>query len=121
MHLDLADFDSIRGFAGEVMEKFPSIFCIVCNAGVAFPMELHKKTDLGLEIHAGINHLGHFLLANLLIDGLADSPPRVVMVASHLASQVRLTATFLLQKTFFFFRQNWILRSLIISRKEDNR
>ena len=95
-HLDLASFDSVRGFAREVLEEYPSISCLVCNAGVAFPMELQEKTDLGLEIHAAVNHLGHFLLTNLLIDGNHHHPwrtdrlLRVVMVASHLASQAQL-------------------------------
>jgi len=91
MHLDLSNLESVREFSAAVTEKFPSIYALVCNAGVWVPMDKHMKTSDGFEIHAGVNHLGHFLLTNLLLDKLEESAPsRVVVVSSALQSSGRL-------------------------------
>ena len=88
LHLDLADLQSVRQFASDVLEKYPSIYCLVCNAGVWCPMDQNMKTSQGLEIHAGVNHLGHFLLCSLLLERLCQSSPsRLVVVSSSLSSQ----------------------------------
>ena len=90
-HLDLADLQSVRQFAGNLLEEFPDIYCLVCNAGVWGPMDQDMKTSQGLEIHAGVNHLGHFLLTNLLLDRLIQTTPsKVVVVSSGLSSQGKL-------------------------------
>ena len=83
LHLDLGSLDSVRQFAEDVQAKYPEIHTLVCNAGVMFEMEKGVKTSDGFEAHAGINHLGHFLLTYLLMDRLAlSAPARVVVVAS---------------------------------------
>lgn len=78
--LDLASFQSIRDFAQAVKDKYETIDCLVCNAGIWVPMEKQVKTEDGLEAHVGINHMGHFLLTNLLIGHVK----RVVVVSSGL-------------------------------------
>ena len=46
------------------------------------PSELQKTQD-GFELQMGVNHFGHFLLTNLLIDLLKSSQPsRIVVVSS---------------------------------------
>ena len=67
LQLDLACQENIRNFSQNLLEKYPNIDCLVCNAGVWHPMNQEMKTEDNLEIHVGVNHLGHFLLTNLLI------------------------------------------------------
>lgn len=77
MELDLASFTSIRQFATEVLENFQKIHVLINNAGVYAPLQDKdkEKTKDGFEIHFGVNHLGHFLLTNLLLDKLKQSTP----------------------------------------------
>ena len=81
MLLDLASLESVRYFAQELIKEHPTVDVLVANAGVWVPMDQRSKTSDGFEIHYGVNHLGHFLLFNLLKDsGLT----RVVVVSSGL-------------------------------------
>lgn len=85
MELDLASFSSIRKFANEVLKKFSQIHVLINNAGVYAPLKDHALTKDGFEIHFGVNHLGHFLLTNLLLNRLKESAPsRIVVVTSKL-------------------------------------
>lgn len=65
---DLADFDSIRQFAEEFKKEEPKLDILINNAGVMrCPRMLTKQ---GIEMQLGVNHMGHFLLTNLLLDSL---------------------------------------------------
>jgi len=76
MHLDLADFDSVRKFvddfrASDLSDNFASL---VCNAAVYLPLEKEPvRNKDGYEICVATNHLGHFLLCNLMLDDLKNS------------------------------------------------
>lgn len=54
---------------------------MINNAGV---MRCKKSlTKEGIETHLGVNHMGHFLLTNLLLDNLKKSAPsRVINVTT---------------------------------------
>ncbi len=79
--LDLRSFASVRACAKEALERYPKIDVLLNNAGV-FPPTLRTTAD-GFEEQIGVNHLGHFLLTNLLFERLATSAPaRVVTVSS---------------------------------------
>jgi NAD(P)-dependent dehydrogenase (short-subunit alcohol dehydrogenase family) len=82
MPLDLASFRSIRSFAADALDRFDHLDVLVNNAGLI----LHRRaeTEEGFEETFGVNHLGHFLLTNLLLERLRGSAPsRVVVVSSH--------------------------------------
>ena len=84
--LDLASFASIRAFATEVNDRFPAVHVLVNNAGVV--LSRRQVTAEGFEMMFGVNHLGHFLLTDLLLDRLragaddASGGARVVTVSS---------------------------------------
>jgi NAD(P)-dependent dehydrogenase (short-subunit alcohol dehydrogenase family) len=79
--LDLRSLASVRGFARDLAGRgLPPLAAVVCNAGVQAVSGV-TQTDDGFEETFGVNHLGHFLLANLLLRQL-EPPARVVFVAS---------------------------------------
>jgi light-dependent protochlorophyllide reductase len=81
MTLDLGSLDSVRSFAREVAERDLPLGALVCNAGLQ-STTLHRSSD-GFERTFAVNHLGHFLLTNLLLERLrAHAPARIVVVAS---------------------------------------
>jgi NAD(P)-dependent dehydrogenase (short-subunit alcohol dehydrogenase family) len=87
LELDLASLESVRTFAATIKSKYEpsSIHSIILNAGVWVSMEQGEKTKDGFEVHFGVNHLAHLLLAQILKDHLAKSgDSRIVFIASSL-------------------------------------
>ena len=83
IQLDLASLDSVRKFAAKILDEEPRIDILINNAGIHSPHV--SLTENGFERHMGINHLGHFLLTNLLLDRLKEAPSaRIVNVSSLL-------------------------------------
>jgi len=86
--LDLADLGSVRRCAAEVLERSDRLDVLVDNAGLV--MSRRTETADGFETTFGVNHLGHFLFTNLLLERLrASAPSRVVVVSSHAHKQAR--------------------------------
>jgi NAD(P)-dependent dehydrogenase (short-subunit alcohol dehydrogenase family) len=89
--LDLADLSSIRTFASSFLEDHPTLDILIGNAGV---MACPQGTTVdGFETQFGTNHLGHFLLIQLLTPALvAADGARVVLLSSagHRFSDVDL-------------------------------
>jgi NAD(P)-dependent dehydrogenase (short-subunit alcohol dehydrogenase family) len=50
---------------------FPPLACVICNAGLQ-NIGAPAKTRDGYEETFGVNHLGHFLLSNLLLPEMAS-------------------------------------------------
>jgi protochlorophyllide reductase len=87
MHLDLASLDSVRSFVDAFRKSGRRLDALVANAAVYLPTAKEPTfTADGFELSAGTNHLGHFLLCNLLLSDLAAAPgpakPRCVIVGS---------------------------------------
>jgi len=83
---DLSSLDSVRAFAREV-RKTGGVDALCLNAGVEYSGDpvVHRTRD-GFEETFGVNHLGHFLLANLLLEDLeksSEAHPRIVVTASE--------------------------------------
>jgi len=92
MKLDLASLKSVREFCGEFKAKYDHIDILVNNAGLLVDPEEKRRTVDGFEMHMGVNHLGHFLMTNLLLLK-KGAPSRIVTVSSmgHSWSPLDLT------------------------------
>lgn len=79
--LELTDFDSIRACAAAVQQLTDKLDLLVNNAGImAVPF---ARTPAGCESQFGTNHIGHFLLTNLLVPLLLKAgKARVVNLSS---------------------------------------
>uniref|UniRef100_A0A4W3J3Y0 Dehydrogenase/reductase (SDR family) member 13a, duplicate 3 n=1 Tax=Callorhinchus milii TaxID=7868 RepID=A0A4W3J3Y0_CALMI len=87
MHLDLASLKSVRAFAETFLKSEPQLHILINNAGVG----LVGKTEDGFSMGVGVNHFGHFLLTNLLLERLKQCvPSRVVVLASETYRMVGL-------------------------------
>ncbi len=79
--LDLAKFRSIRAAAATVLAEHDRLDVLVNNAGGI--ISDRRETEDGFEMMFGVNHLGHFLLTQLLRDRLeASAPSRIINVSS---------------------------------------
>lgn len=83
--LDLASFDSIRKCVDIFHSRQYPLHLLINHAGGLFPGKQASFTRDGFEMTFGTNHLGHFLLTNLLLSDLKRSAPsRVITVSSRL-------------------------------------
>ncbi|TGO26392.1 hypothetical protein BPAE_0060g00070 [Botrytis paeoniae] len=85
IELTLDSFDSIRNAAAAFLQKSQQLNILINNAGVMAAPE--GRTADGFETQFGTNHLGHFLLFQLLKGALLSSSSpsfgsRVISVAS---------------------------------------
>ncbi|XP_050921686.1 dehydrogenase/reductase SDR family member 13 isoform X1 [Lates calcarifer] len=87
MQLDLASLKSVSSFAETFLKTEPRLDILINNAvytlcsGVMGP----GRTEDGFGLALGVNHLGHFLLTNLLLERLQQcGPSRVITVAALL-------------------------------------
>ncbi|NCJ08312.1 protochlorophyllide reductase [Synechococcales cyanobacterium C] len=72
--VDLGSLESVRRFAGEIQASSRSLDALVCNAAIYMPLIKEPlRSPEGYELTMTTNHLGHFLLCNLLLDKLKQS------------------------------------------------
>ncbi|KAI9085780.1 hypothetical protein K1719_032194 [Acacia pycnantha] len=71
LKLDLCSVKSIRSFVDNFLALDLPLNILINNAGVMFcPFQL---SDDGIEMQFATNHLGHFLLTNLLLDKMKQT------------------------------------------------
>jgi light-dependent protochlorophyllide reductase len=81
MTLDLSSLESVRKFARDyAAEPRAALRALVCNAATQI-VSGRTYTDDGFETTFAVNHLGHFLLVNLMLAQMAP-PARIVVVSS---------------------------------------
>ncbi len=83
IQLDLARFDSIKAAAAEITKAVNKIDVLINNAGI-MGIKDYTLTPEGLESQFGSNHIGHFLLTNLLMPKIeaAGKGARIVNLSS---------------------------------------
>jgi NAD(P)-dependent dehydrogenase (short-subunit alcohol dehydrogenase family) len=83
--LDLASFTAVRQCAAAFQAKGVPLHLLINNAGGSIPGKQASFSADGFELTFATNHLGHFLLTNLLLEDLKRSAPaRVITVSSEL-------------------------------------
>jgi NAD(P)-dependent dehydrogenase (short-subunit alcohol dehydrogenase family) len=93
MELDLASLASVRAFAAALKRRLdagelPPLQGLVCNAAM---QGARVFTVDGFEATFAVNHLGHYLLVNLLLLALTK-PARIAVVASGVHDPAQLEA-----------------------------
>jgi len=86
--LDLGSLDSVRQFAAEFRATGRALDSLVCNAAVYLPLlKAPARSPEGYEISVATNYLGHFLLANLMLEDLQKAPsPRLITLGTVTAN-----------------------------------
>jgi len=87
--LDLASLASVRSCADAIRTKEPGVDVLVNNAGImSCPFQRSKE---GIEMQFAVNHLGHFLFTNLLLDSMKGrGDARVITVSSSLYKRAHI-------------------------------
>lgn len=89
--LELGSLESVRNFVFNLKAfKGPrALDRLVCNAAVYLPADpVPRFTEDGFEMTMGVNHLGHFLLTQLLLNDIKKSKDgRVIIVGSITGNQ----------------------------------
>jgi NAD(P)-dependent dehydrogenase (short-subunit alcohol dehydrogenase family) len=83
LQLDLSDLDSVRGFAENFKSQYTKLDVLINNAGIL--VYSGKKNAAGVELQFATNHLGHFLLTNLLLEFIPDTPESRIVALSSIA------------------------------------
>ncbi|PSB19158.1 protochlorophyllide oxidoreductase [Phormidesmis priestleyi ULC007] len=84
MQIDLASLESVRQFVKTFRESGKSLDALVCNAAIYMPLLKEPlRSPEGYELSVATNHLGHFLLCNLMLEDLKPSAdPRLVILGT---------------------------------------
>jgi protochlorophyllide reductase len=85
MHIDLGSLDSVRQFVNNFRASGHSLDALVCNAAIYMPLLKEPlRSPEGYELSVATNHLGHFLLCNLMLEDLkkSSSQPRLVILGT---------------------------------------
>ncbi len=74
LQVDLGDLDSVRRLAAEVNADGRPLDALIVNAAMYKPrLKQPERSPQGYELSMATNHLGHFLLIQLLLDKLRQS------------------------------------------------
>ncbi|MBE9030794.1 protochlorophyllide reductase [filamentous cyanobacterium LEGE 11480] len=94
MKIDLGDLESVKTFVNEFRALGRPLTSLVCNAAVYLPrLKEPQYSPQGYEISVATNHLGHFLLCNMMLDDLKQSPAgdkRLVILGTVTANSKEL-------------------------------
>ncbi len=93
IEIDLSDLDDVRNGCSEILKKFENpINSIICNAAVYKPrLRKPERSPQGFENSMAVNHFGHFLLINLLLDNILSSEKEIDLNGRTIKFKPRIT------------------------------
>ena len=93
MEIDLSDLKDVRKGCNEILLKFTRpINAIICNAAVYKPrLKKPERSAQGFENSMAVNHLGHFLLINLLMKNILSSEKEILIKGEIIKFKPRIT------------------------------
>ena len=74
IEIDLSNLDEVRKGAEDIINRFGSnLKIVICNAAVYKPrLRKPERSSQGYENSMAVNHFGHFLLINLLLETILN-------------------------------------------------
>ena len=93
IEIDLSDLNKVREGAQEISTKFKdALKILICNAAVYKPrLRRPERSVQGFENSMAVNHFGHFLLINLLINDLINSDKDINLNGKNISFTSRIT------------------------------
>ena len=93
LEIDLSDLNQVRKGAQEISAKYKNALKIlICNAAVYKPrLRRPERSAQGFENSMAVNHFGHFLLINLLINDLINSDKEINLNGKNISFTPRIT------------------------------
>ncbi|KAF9027686.1 hypothetical protein CPC16_005035 [Podila verticillata] len=86
LELDLADMSKAHFAAKDFLSRGLPLHILVNSAGVM--LQEHDMSTDGYEHHFAINHLGHFVFTNALLDRMRESQPARIVIMSSMAHEI---------------------------------
>jgi len=75
IHIDLGSLQSVRRFVENFRARGLTLDALVCNAAIYMPLIKEPlRSPEGYELTVTTNHLGHFLLCNIMLEDMKKSP-----------------------------------------------
>ena len=93
IEIDLSDLDDVRNGCYEILKKFHKpINSIICNAAIYKPrLRKPERSTQGFENSMAVNHFGHFLMINLLLDNILSSEKDIDLNGRTIKFKPRIT------------------------------
>ena len=93
IEIDLSDLNSVKNGSNEILDRFGDrLKIIICNAAVYKPrLRKPERSAQGFENSMAVNHFGHFLLINLLLDCLMMSNKEIILNGEKISFTSRIT------------------------------
>ncbi len=93
IEIDLSDLDDVRNGCTEILKKFKNpINSIICNAAVYKPrLRKPERSPQGFENSMAVNHFGHFLMINLLLENIMSSEKEIYLNGKTIKFKPRVT------------------------------
>ena len=93
IEIDLSDLDHVRKGCSHILNNFKKpINSLICNAAVYKPrLKKPERSIQGFENSMAVNHFGHFLLMNLLLENILSSEKVINLNGKNTIFKPRIT------------------------------